>query len=126
MSADTEPTTPLDAAELRKKAIQLRAFIDQGEFRAGDEEHEQLLAQIFTDDELDAIEEHHDVLYLALTRLQEDYEKACEAGAALEASQNAIDAHVLVASMEQDAEDEDDGDADPDADLDDGEEDGDE
>lgn len=101
MSADTEP---LDAATLRKKAIQLRHFIDQGEFVPGEDDDDQLLRQVFTEDELDSIEEHNEQLYLALTQVQIAYDKATDIGAQLEACQNAIDSHVIVLSVEQDEE----------------------
>lgn len=95
MTAETEP---LSASELRKLVIQLRSFADQGEFTPT--EDESLLGQVFTDDQLDAIEEHHERLYTALTRIEEDYAKAVEASGHLEASQDAADALVIVASLE--------------------------
>lgn len=95
MTAETEP---LSASELRKLVIQLRSFADQGEFTPT--EGESLLCQVFTDDQLDAIEEHHERLYTALTRIEEDYAKVVEASGHLEASQDAADALVIVASLE--------------------------
>lgn len=138
MSADTRPS---DAETIRKRAIQLRAFIDQGEFIPGENDDDQLLTQVFTDDELVAIEDHYPKLHLALMQLEDAFDKATEAGAALEACQNAIDAHAVVISLEESVDDaaddeeqrerdhealgDDDGatdDDDPDADLDDDDE----
>jgi len=102
MTAETEP---LSASELRSLVIQLRSFTDQGEFTPEDES---LLGQVLTDDQLDAIEEHHGRLYTALTRIEEDYAKVVEASGHLEASQDAADALVIIAALESGTNPEDD------------------
>ncbi len=111
MGADTE--FPMAAADIRKRAVQLRAFIDQGDFSPTDEES--LLGQVFSEDEIEWLEENEEKIFMTLERIDEDYAKLVNASTDIEQGQDALDAHIQVLAFEPD--DDDDGD-DPDGDLD--------
>ena len=119
-----EITYPLTADHLRKRAIALRAYIDQAgadpDFAMEDEES--ILTRVLTDEELEWIEEHEETLFTALQRIDDDFNRVVDASIALHASQDAVDAHVVVIAVEEDADqeasDEDArGDDDPDGDV---------
>jgi len=102
MTADTEP---LDASELRKRAVALRAFIDQDPEDTDEDGDPAVVTRVYTQDELDAIGEHHPRIATALDRVEADYSKLCQASTDLEASQDALDALVIVETLQQEAED---------------------
>lgn len=126
MAADIE--FPLTGEHLRKRALQLRAYIDQAgadpDFQLDDEES--ILERVFTQEELDWLEENEDKFFLALQRIDDDFTKVEDASTALHISQDALEAHATVievagAQAELDAdEDEDAGDEDAAADDPDG------
>ena len=118
MSADTE--FHMNAADIRKRVLQLRAVIDQGDIELL--EDLTLLAHVFLEDELEWMEEHEEVLFEAINRVEDQWEAMQEAGDELELSQASLDAMVFVLGVQDeadaDADDDRDGDnADPDADL---------
>ena len=117
MSAETEPH--MNAADIRKRVLQLRHVIDQGDVELPDDLT--LLTHVFTEDELEWIEEHEEVLFEALNRIEDQWEAMQEAGDELELSQASVDAMVFVLGVqdEEDAADDSDrnSDNDPDADL---------
>jgi len=115
-----EVTFPLTADHLRKRVMQLRALMDQGEFEPTEERS--LLEAIFDEDELEWLSENNERFAEALERIEDDYITLDEASTALQRSQDAIDAHLVVARVDEaiDNGDLDDDDAGDDGDGDDG------
>jgi hypothetical protein len=105
MAAETD--FHMTAEEIRKRVVQLRAYIDQvgadPEFELDDDES--ILDRVFTEDELEWIEEHEEKLHTALSRIDDDFTKVEDASVALHASQDAADAHVTVIEVAEAEED---------------------
>lgn len=99
MAAEIE--FPLTGEHLRKRAVALRAFIDGAaadpEFEL--EEDESILDRVFTQDELEWIEENEEKYFIALQRVDDDFNKLDEASAALHASVDAVEAHAVVVEV---------------------------
>ena len=123
MSADAA-FRHMPAPDIRKRVLQLRSFVDQGEF-SGDEDNT-LLGQIFTEDELEWLEEKEPALFSALMRVEKDYNRLTDVSEDLEQSQEAVDAFATIIDLESEAaedadegeDDAEDDEEDPDADLD--------
>jgi hypothetical protein len=97
MSAEIE--FPLSAKHLSKRVLQLIAFMDQGDFDA--DEDGSLLERIFDEDELEWLDDNQPKFYLALSRMEDDYAKLDEAQTAMQASQDALQAHLVAIQVEE-------------------------
>lgn len=110
MPAEIEP---LDTELLRKRAVQLRAFIDQDPDDTDEDGDPAIIHRVYTHDELEAIAVHHEKIGVALDRIEADYSKLCQLSTALEASQDALDALVIVEALGARVDDEEPDDDDP-------------
>jgi len=105
----------MNPADLHKRAVQLRATIDQlrttverDDAEGPEIEPGALLDQVFAPEELADIENTWPKLHNALLRLEEDFGHTLEAANNLDCSLDAVDAisECVQAAEEQDAEDE--------------------
>lgn len=100
--AETE--FPIPARKLRDRLVQLHHQIEQGVVPESDEDS--ILDLVFSEAELEWIEENHETLFAMLMRIADEYEAVREASDHLEVSEQAAAAFVRVLQLDAEADEE--------------------